>query len=108
MPKTPKNSPLFEKMFGKQSRKGRIISYDLVDPILLGRLVIAVNDAGCSVLVGATRDRGAWSLTFYGDSVPDGRQTDYQNDEDSVSDWIEKWVEDWEATAEALKDSKPL
>lgn len=103
MAKSLKNSPLFDSMFGKAARKGRIVSYDGADPNLLARLVVAVVDSGCAVLFGTTRDRGAWALTFMGDPIPGSRQTDYQNDEDLLNEWLLEWVENWEGVAEELK-----
>lgn len=103
MTKKPKNSPLFEAMFGNGKEQPRVVSYDCIDPILLGRLVVAVVDSGCAVLFGCTRDKGAWAITFMGDPIPNNRQTDYCGDPDTVSTWLLGWVEQWEGVVEELK-----
>lgn len=106
--KKPSNSPLFEQMFGKSERKGRVVSYEGVDPSYVARLVVAVVDSGCAVLFGTTRDRGAWAMTFMGDPIPGGKSTTYQSDEDELNDWLLEWVENWEGIAEEGKSAKAV
>lgn len=106
MSNKPKNSPLFESMFGKGKEPSRIVSWDVAEPNLLARLVVAVNDFGCAVLFGATRDRGAWALTFMGDVLPNKRQTDYQNDPEELNTWLLWWVENWEGLVEETKATR--
>lgn len=106
MAQKPKNSPLFEQMFGRKERNGRVISWDLADPNLVRDLVVAVNDAGGAVLFGATRDRGAWAITFFHDLVPKNDRTRYCNDEDEVNDFLKQWIEFWQAVVEEQKAPK--
>jgi hypothetical protein len=106
MEKGPKGSPLFAAMFSKNGKAAREVSFDGIPHAVMARLVIAVVDTGCAVLFGTTRDRGAWALTFFGESIPKGRQTDYCGEPDEVVDWITDWTTQWEAAAESLKDSK--
>lgn len=104
--KLPNNSPMFERMFGAKEKAGRIVSYEAVDASYVARLVVAVVDAGCAVLFGTTRDRGAWAITFMGETIPGGKSTVYQNNEDDLNDWLLEWAENWEGVVEELKSSQ--
>lgn len=103
MAKGPKNSPLWDQMFGQAERGNRVISWDVADPALCYRIVVAVNAAGGSVLFGASRKRDVWGMTFFHDRFGGkGTKPEWCPLEDEVNTWLLEWAESWEAIAEEI------
>jgi len=99
-------SPLLDQMFGGKERHGRVVDWAQVDRTLMGDLVATCTAIGCAVLFGFTRDRGAWSLTFYWDGLAPNKygkksETVYCNAEEMLESWVEEWVRNWSRIAEA-------
>ena len=96
-------------MFGSKERSGRVVDWSKVDHTLMGDLVSACSVVGCSILFGSTRDKGAWSLTFYWDHIPANKngkhsETVYCNSEDMLEDWLTEWIHKWMRIAQAAQE----
>lgn len=96
-------SPLLDKMFNQKKTVGRVVSWEGVPADVMYRLVVAVNDALGSVMFGATRDRGAWSVTIWHTQLGNKPQTDYCNSEDMLIDWVTGLAEFWEDVASEIR-----
>lgn len=106
--KQPKEaySPTLDRIGQTQKRDLRVVSWESVPAELIARLVVVVNDSGGSVLFGATRDRGAWALTFFHEMLPNKRVTDYCNGEEMLESWLEGQIEIWTDVEAELRLSK--
>ena len=88
-------SPTLDRIGQSYKREGRIVQWDDASPAVLHNLVVLVNQAGGSVLFGATRDRGAWAITIFHDLLPNKKQTEYCNSVDMFDSWLNGLCEIW-------------
>ena len=104
--KTEKYSPTLDRMGQTQKRLARTITWEAASKDILFDLIVAVNDSGGGLLIGGTRDRGAWAITFFHDELPVKKLTEYCNSEEMLDDWLSKLVEIWRDVAAELQATK--